>query len=996
MAIFGQDTFVEGAPPVVLTAHVPTGGTPGTGWVQRGSAVALVVSPSGWLSTAEKGSSRQVCQFNRATAWPADYTIKFSLKYLPVGANATNRIGVYGRMQGAATFEPGGIYFEVWRDISAATLHFTLFKIENDYTETTLATGGPIAEPASGSVDTYEVTFSGATVTASRNGSDLFGGVVAIDYAAGPPGVEYRVGDSSATTGTLIGPMSVETVVAPAAAVALEFGTQPAGFVTGTAPGVAPVVRALTAAGGLATGYTGLVTLAIASGPGVIGGTVSVAAVGGIATFPGVLITGVGAHTFAASAAGVAGTATSLTVVVAPALGTGVAGGFALLSSAALRFLLGPQTDPVSDTETPAIVRLSGNTASDPLVRAPTTIALGTPNPWAVSARLSGTVSYAGGAGPMTGVGTHFLTELAAGGGTIVLEIPAAKDPKGEGFYYLILHGAPTTDTSVPINAVYGGYFPAAIVGGAVAGVSYRREILNVDGTGFDGVIEKLMYYDFGYALYQSSYKHQDQVAGATIGDYADRIAKLWWDHPINATARRAGVVTDHGIIWPGSRHAALATFFTWALRGCPGASFPNTDTNVWAYAKDVATAAWMQWLEGHESYDHVPYDTRDGGYALHWCVMLSVLHPDATVRADFQAKALSAAINYFIRLQYADGTWRAPEAWRNCTTTLVGYPAMQPFLVALLVNALIDLHRSIKGDATLATQAATVLASIKQGIRGLMLAYGGPPHHAGFTAVTGLGSAPVRAFAYSYGGPDLGWDFLSAPGSGCQPLVPGSPDGSRWNDPKLNIEATVAAGTPLAYAVSAQRFLNSTSVHAPFYAALMSPLGSTDRSDFLSWGDELLNAQWEYTDGDGFRSQYDTPAPKNKDWDEHFRAQMRGIAWRKLVMAGAIDEVFTPIAPPLPGASTEIAALVIVTAPSAAKRMTPFTVQPVVKAVDENGATVTDFNGIVTAFKRGGRGTLRGTTSVRAVNGIATFTDLYSTLAAPILIGFYTLEVDA
>lgn len=95
-------------------------------------------------------------------------------------------------------------------------------------------------------------------------------------------------------------------------------------------------------------------------------------------------------------------------------------------------------------------------------------------------------------------------------------------------------------------------------------------------------------------------------------------------------------------------------------------------------------------------------------------------------------------------------------------------------------------------------------------------------------------------------------------------------------------------------------------------------------------------------------------------------------------------------------GPSAPIVALEIVTAPAGAKARKPFTVQPIVKAVDANGNTVDDFTGIVTAFKRGGRGTLRGTLSIRAVDGIATWTDLSSTLSAPILIGFYTLEVDA
>jgi hypothetical protein len=91
-----------------------------------------------------------------------------------------------------------------------------------------------------------------------------------------------------------------------------------------------------------------------------------------------------------------------------------------------------------------------------------------------------------------------------------------------------------------------------------------------------------------------------------------------------------------------------------------------------------------------------------------------------------------------------------------------------------------------------------------------------------------------------------------------------------------------------------------------------------------------------------------------------------------------------------------EISALVVVRAASTARARKPFTVQPIVKAVHEDGTTATEFTGIITAFKRGGRGTLTGTLDARCVAGVASWTNLGSTLSAPMLLGFYTLEVDA
>jgi uncharacterized protein YjdB len=115
--------------------------------------------------------------------------------------------------------------------------------------------------------------------------------------------------------------------VGPAAALAIS--TQPAGAVTGVAFTTQPVVQIRDANGNL-TASAATVTVALASGSGTLGGTTTVTAVNGVATFTDLLITGVGAHTLTFTSTGVssvtsaslsvaAGAPTQLTIGTEPA-----------------------------------------------------------------------------------------------------------------------------------------------------------------------------------------------------------------------------------------------------------------------------------------------------------------------------------------------------------------------------------------------------------------------------------------------------------------------------------------------------------------------------------------------------------------------------------------------------------------------------------------------------------------------------------------------------
>lgn len=104
-------------------------------------------------------------------------------------------------------------------------------------------------------------------------------------------------GLSSATSGSI--------VVAADTGMTMSFSTQPGGGAAGVVWGTQPVVHILDG-GSLATSATHAVTLSLTSGSGTLLGTRTVTAVGGVASFAGLKIDAMGSKQLTATAAGVA------------------------------------------------------------------------------------------------------------------------------------------------------------------------------------------------------------------------------------------------------------------------------------------------------------------------------------------------------------------------------------------------------------------------------------------------------------------------------------------------------------------------------------------------------------------------------------------------------------------------------------------------------------------------------------------------------------------
>jgi hypothetical protein len=173
-------------------------------------------------------------------------------------------------------------------------------------------------------------SFTGSVTIAigTNPGGAVLSGTTSVNAVAGVATFSSLILNRSAAgftlTASTAGPPNVSVgsatfTVNPGAASALQFTTQPTDATAGAAIAPAIVVTAVDAQGNVATGFAGAVTLAIGTNPGggTIGGTTTVGAVNGVATFNSVNVNRVGAgYTLAATAGGLAG-ATSATFDIA-------------------------------------------------------------------------------------------------------------------------------------------------------------------------------------------------------------------------------------------------------------------------------------------------------------------------------------------------------------------------------------------------------------------------------------------------------------------------------------------------------------------------------------------------------------------------------------------------------------------------------------------------------------------------------------------------------
>lgn len=143
--------------------------------------------------------------------------------------------------------------------------------------------------------------------------------------ASGSASVQWTLGMSAGeqrATATVAGlaPVTFSATAIATAAVATQLAVTRsiAGAVSGVAFATQPVIEVRDASGSRVTSATNAVTATITSGSGSLGGTTTVNAVAGVATFTNLVINGTGAHTVTFSSAGLSSTSSAPLTVAAP------------------------------------------------------------------------------------------------------------------------------------------------------------------------------------------------------------------------------------------------------------------------------------------------------------------------------------------------------------------------------------------------------------------------------------------------------------------------------------------------------------------------------------------------------------------------------------------------------------------------------------------------------------------------------------------------------
>lgn len=168
------------------------------------------------------------------------------------------------------------------------------------------------ANVVSGAMVTFAVASGGGSITGANATTNSSGIATVGSWILGS-----TVGTQSLSAAVVGLPAVTISVTATSPPTKLVINMQPAGAVSGEPLGTQPVVSIRDASNNLVTNSTAVVTASIGSGTGTLGGTTSIAAVNGVATFTNLVVTGTSAVSLNFVSSGLTG-ATSTTFTPSP------------------------------------------------------------------------------------------------------------------------------------------------------------------------------------------------------------------------------------------------------------------------------------------------------------------------------------------------------------------------------------------------------------------------------------------------------------------------------------------------------------------------------------------------------------------------------------------------------------------------------------------------------------------------------------------------------
>jgi hypothetical protein len=196
-------------------------------------------------------------------------------------------------------------------------------------------------------------------------------------------------------------------------------------------------------------------------------------------------------------------------------------------------------------------------------------------------------------------------------------------------------------------------------------------------------------YYDLGMGL---------AIAYRRTGDpeflsLSRKVADSWWMSP----HIKEGTVRTFDTFTHTPRNASLGGLILRAIDGRP---------EMWDWINAYTRYQFDAWLKWRLNDPQLYLGVRDGAFMLQYAAWLAKVLPDtfplqaggtatngAALRAQYVADIEAISVNYFGRLQYADGSWRWDDPYYTDADGGQLRGVTQPFMVGLVLDALIDVY---------------------------------------------------------------------------------------------------------------------------------------------------------------------------------------------------------------------------------------------------------------------------------------------------------------
>jgi hypothetical protein len=441
--------------------------------------------------------------------------------------------------------------------------------------------------------------------------------------------------------------------------------------------------------------------------------------------------------------------------------------------------------------------------------------------------QLTGTVQVEKGNAIVRGVGTKFLTEVDPSGPAPFFNGRLRVREGNSNTYQQVQVRSVQSDTQLTLTSPY----QYSSQPNAQADTEYS------DGSNINGdIYMNANYYDLALCLYALYYRTGDPQHLAA----ARKVADSWWlSSPI-----RSGTMRNFDNSTYSPRNSSLGGLMLRALDGRP---------EMWDWLHAYTRYMFDVWVKQRVNDPQLYQGVRDGSFLLLYAAWLAKVLPDsfptqaggkatngASLRAALLADVENAAVNFFIRLQYPDGSWRWDDGYYKDADGGELRGVMQPFMVGLLLQALIEVDRlSTKPQIN-----SSIRSSLAKACEHLFS--GGP--YLKDQSVSSLPGVKMRTFSYFYHG------------------------GTTVNPKKYVRGDYVGYDTSAAWNIKSAR--QSISTILPAYGYIYAITGD---DHFKQMGDELFESAF----GDVKDRLHNEADGSAKNYNQNYRMGGRYLAWR-------------------------------------------------------------------------------------------------------------------